>query len=77
LPVPGGPQRRRLGRLPSLAITCRREMASVLPTMSDTVCGRYFSTHGVLAADMMQKWQPKETLVNKQKNSGGDDVERR
>lgn len=36
----------RLGMLPSRAMTWSRETASSLPTMSTTLLGRYFSTHG-------------------------------
>lgn len=39
-------ERMRLGMLPSRAMTSRREMASLLPTMSETLDGRYFSTQG-------------------------------
>ena len=33
-PVPGGPQRIKLGRFPSLAMACRRTKVSSLPTTS-------------------------------------------
>ncbi|RRT48107.1 hypothetical protein B296_00053306 [Ensete ventricosum] len=39
-------ERMRLGMLPSRAMTSSREMASPLPTMSETLDGRYFSTQG-------------------------------
>uniref|UniRef100_A0A0A9EDF2 Pco108913 n=1 Tax=Arundo donax TaxID=35708 RepID=A0A0A9EDF2_ARUDO len=46
-PVPGGPERMRLGMLPSRAMTWRRTTASELPTTSSTRVGRYFSTQGM------------------------------
>lgn len=37
----------RLGMLPSRAMTWSLATASSLPTISDTLFGRYFSTHGI------------------------------
>lgn len=37
----------RLGMLPSQAMISSRETASELPTTSETLVGRYFSTHGI------------------------------
>lgn len=39
-------ERMMLGMLPSRAMTWSLETASSLPTMSATLLGRYFSTHG-------------------------------
>jgi hypothetical protein len=44
LPVPGGPARIRFGILPWWDITCNRDTASTLPTISSTVDGLYFSS---------------------------------
>ena len=46
LPVPGGPERIRLGMLPCCASTCSRPTVSSLPTTSSITLGRYFSSHG-------------------------------
>mmetsp|Transcript_44799 Transcript_44799/g.107536 ORF Transcript_44799/g.107536 Transcript_44799/m.107536 type:complete len:238 (-) Transcript_44799:69-782(-) len=46
LPVPGGPDRMRLGMLPCCASTSKRPTVSSLPTISLISLGRYFSSHG-------------------------------
>ena len=46
LPVPGGPERMRLGMLPCWARTWSRPTVASFPTISPTVVGRYFSSHG-------------------------------
>ena len=45
LPVPGGPERMRLGMLPCCASTSKRPTVSSLPTISLISLGRYFSSH--------------------------------
>ena len=45
-PMPGGPVKMRLGILPVEAIAARRSTASLLPTISSILIGRYFSTQG-------------------------------
>jgi hypothetical protein len=47
LPVPGGPDRMRLGIFPCCASTSKRPTVSSLPTMSLMTLGRYFSSHCV------------------------------
>lgn len=47
LPVPGGPAKIMLGRLPSCAITFKRFTVSSLPTTLSSVSGRNFSTQGM------------------------------
>mmetsp|Transcript_41537 Transcript_41537/g.88623 ORF Transcript_41537/g.88623 Transcript_41537/m.88623 type:complete len:421 (+) Transcript_41537:139-1401(+) len=46
LPVPGGPDKMRLGMFPCDASASRRPTVSALPTTSFIVTGRYFSSHG-------------------------------
>ena len=46
LPVPGGPQRIKLGMLPSTAMAESLVVVSLLPTTCSSVFGRYFSTQG-------------------------------
>lgn len=69
LPVPGGPDRIRFGILPCSEMTCSRDIASTLPTISDTFCGLYFSsctpmnhvsttsTHMPCIAPMLQRYR--------------------
>ena len=45
-PVPGGPARIKLGKLPSFAMAWSRTNVSSLPTIWSKVSGRYFSIHG-------------------------------
>jgi hypothetical protein len=53
--------------LPSSAIRCKRETASTFPTTSLSVCGRYFSTHGMCAAP----FEPDSILRSMPENIGG------
>merc|ERR1711935_531085 len=45
-PIPGGPVKMRLGTLPVEAMAARRSTASLFPTISSILVGRYFSTQG-------------------------------